>query len=89
MNNLYVLGRLYWIIRNTGRSGSPVISKGFMRQTSAPWLVGNGVQLRFGKYVVQFGFCGNPKELGNQDGLLYAIQGRLMDADPNEIGDWR
>lgn len=88
MNNLYVLYKLYWIIKNTGKSGDPVIAKGFMRQTSAPWLVGSGLQIRFGKYTFQLGVCGQPQKLDTQDGLLYAMQGRLLDSDPDEIGAW-
>lgn len=89
MNNLYIFGKIYWILRDTGKVKDKTISKGFMRQTSAPWRTGNGIQIRIGKYVLQIGICGKPKNLGDQDGLLYAIQGRLMDTEIKEIGDWR
>ena len=89
MNNLYVLYKIYWIIKNTGKKKDPFIAKGFMRQTSAPWLTGKGVQVRFGKYSFQIGVCGKPQKLDDQDGLLYAIQGRLLDWDPDEIGNWK
>lgn len=88
MNNLYVLYKLYWITKNTGKKGDPLIAKGFMRQTSAPWLIGQGLQVRIGKYSFQVGLCGEPQKLGDQDGLLYAMQGRLMDSGPDEIGEW-
>ena len=89
MNNLYVLYKLYWITKNTGKKGDPFIAKGFMRQTSSPWLTGKGLQIRFGKYSFQIGICGKPQKLDDQDGLLYAIQGRLLDWDPDEIGNWQ
>lgn len=88
MNNLYVFYKMYWIVKNTGKKGEPIIAKGFMRQTAAPWLTGNGLQIRFGKYTFQVGICGKPKNLDDQSGLLYAMQGRLMDSDPDEIGNW-
>lgn len=88
MNNLYVLGRVYWILKNTGNRNQKIISSGFMRQTSKPWLTGKGVQLRMGKYVLQIGICGAPKDLPEQDGLLYAMQGRVMDIDVEKIGEW-
>lgn len=81
--------KLYWIARNNGKKGDPRISKGFMRQTSEPWLVGSGLQVRFGKYIFQIGICGKPKKLDDQDGLLYAMQGRVMDVEPKEIGIWK
>jgi len=80
---------VYWIRKNTGKKSDPVICKGFMRQTSAPWLTGNGLQIRFGKYTFQIGICGKPQKLDDQSGLLYAIQGRLLDSNPDEIGEWR
>jgi hypothetical protein len=89
MNNLYVYKKLYWIIKNTGKSGDKFISDGFMRQTSPPWLVGRGVQIRVGKYVLQIGTCGDAKELDEQNGLLHAIQGRVMETNPDEIGAWK
>lgn len=88
MNNLYVFNRFYWITKNTGKSGDPIIGKGFMRQTSAPWLTGSGIQIRIGKYSFQIGICGKPQNLDDQGGLLYAMQGRLLDEKPDEIGNW-
>lgn len=89
MNNLYVIGKIYWILRDISKPKDRVFSKGFMRQTSPPWLTGSGIQIRFGKYTLQIGICGKPRSLDDQDGLLYAIQGRLMDTEIREIGEWR
>lgn len=88
MNNLYVFYRLYWITKNTGKKRDPIIAKGFMRQTAAPWFTGTGLQIRFGKYVFQIGICGKPKQLADEEGLLYAMQGRSMDLEPKDIGSW-
>lgn len=88
-NNLYLIkNKVYFIIKDTGRPGDPRMSIGFMRQINEPWLTGRGLQLRLGKNFIQVGLCGNPQNLDNQNGLLYAMQGRLMDTNPDEIGDW-
>jgi hypothetical protein len=89
VNNLYTTKRFYWIIRDTGKSTDPHISKGFMRQVNPPWLVGSGIQFRLGKYVLQIGICGGSKSLSDDEGLLYAMEGRVMDSNPKEIGNWR
>lgn len=89
MNNLYVFSRLYWILKNTGKKGQKLLSVGFMRQTSPPWLTGKGIQFRFGKYQLQVGVCGNPQKLDDKDGLLYAMQAKVMDIDVAKIGDWK
>lgn len=89
MNKLKSIGILYFIVRDTGSSKDPVFSTGFMRQTGFPWKSGKGIQLRIGKYVSQIGLCRPNKALQDeQDGLLYAMQGRLLDEKPNEIGNW-
>lgn len=89
MNNLYVFKKLYWITKNTGKKKDPIIAKGFMRQTSAPWLTGTGLQIRCGKYSFQIGICGGPQKLDDQEGLLYAVQGRMLDWEPEDIGNLR
>jgi hypothetical protein len=88
MNNLYKFGRLYWILRDTGKSGERTFTWGFMRQTSPPWSTGRGPQIRIGKYVLQVGICSSDKELTDESGLLYAMQGRDLDTPPKDIGDW-
>jgi len=89
MNNLYVVKNVYWILKNTGKKKTKVVSRGFMRQTSAPWLTGTGIQMRFGKYVFQIGLCGKPKELDDTNGLLYAMQAREMEAPLRDIRGWK
>ena len=88
LNNLYKIGKVYWILRDTGTPKDKVLSTGFMRQTSAPWATGKGVQIRVKKYVFQIGLCTSFKDIAEEDGLLYAVQGRIMDIPPGEIGDW-
>lgn len=89
MNKLKHVGFLYFIIRDIGKKKDPVIAKGFMRQTGYPWKSGKGVQLRAWKYVMQVGFCKSNKILKDEtDGLLYAMQGRLLEEKPSEIGSW-
>lgn len=89
MNRVYSIGFLYWITRDNGSKKTPVISVGFMRQTGYPWKNGIGLQIRIGKYTNQFGFCKSKKEITEEsDGLLYAMQGRLLEEKPSEIGNW-
>lgn len=59
-----------------------------MRQISPPWVTGKGIQFRTGKYTTQIGIWKNPKNLSEQDGLLHAMQGRILDTSVDEIGDW-
>ncbi len=91
MNKLYSISFLYVILRDIGVVTDPTVSIGFMRQTGPPWKTGKGVQLCLGKYILQIGVCRSPKELRHvkdDDGLLYAMQGRLLEEDPNKIGSW-
>jgi hypothetical protein len=59
-----------------------------MRQTSPPWKVGKGPQIRIGKYAFQFGLARKTGMKTEEDGLLMAVQGRFMDTKPGDIGDW-
>lgn len=91
MNRLYSLFFLYWIVRDTGTPKDPTISIGFMRQTSAPWRTGKGIQIRISKYIFQVGMSKRNKSIDpSQDelGLLYAMQGRLLGDAPKDIGSW-
>lgn len=91
MNRLRTLGIVYVIIRDIGKPKERIISIGFMRQTGPPWKTGKGIQIRIGKYVTQVGVCRTNAGLRNlqeADGLLYAMQGRLMEDPPSKIGSW-
>lgn len=88
LNVVHKLGPLYLITRDTGAPTTPRVSRGFMRQTSSPWGTGNGVQVRIGKFVTQVGIWKHPQDLNEQEGLLHAMQGRIMDVSVDEIGDW-
>lgn len=91
MNRLVHVGFLYFIVRDTGKPKERVLSIGFMRQTGPPWKTGKGIQIRIGKYVTQVGVCRTNAGLRNlqeADGLLYAMQGRLMEDPPSKIGSW-
>lgn len=89
MNTLYSLWFFYTILRDIGNKGDPIISIGFMRQTCFPWKTGRGIQFRMGKYIFQIGVCKSNKNIEKDtDGLLYAMQGRLLNDVPNEIGRW-
>lgn len=89
MNKLRSIFNLYFIVRDIGKPREPVLAIGFMRQTGPPWKSGKGVQMRIGKYVIQLGLCRSNKEIKEEvDGLLYAMQGRLLEEQPKDIGNW-
>jgi hypothetical protein len=88
LNVVHKFGPTYLITRDTGIPKSRVLAVGFMRQTAPPWGTGKGLQVRVGKYITQFGIWKNPKNLSEQDGLLHAMQGRILDTSVDEIGDW-
>ena len=88
MNNLYTIGPLYWITRDTVTYQDRILAIGFMRQTSAPWRVGRGLHIRFGKYSFQVGLSKKSKKTYDTEGLLYAMQGRVLNTTVAEIGDW-
>ena len=75
--------RLYWITRDDGIVGSPVLSKAFMIQTAQPWWNGKGVRLRAGKYTFQIGVLTHRGE-----SLLDQLGGRDLDDDARRIRDW-
>jgi len=88
LNVVHKSGPLYLITRDTGTPKSKILAVGFMRQTSPPWGIGKGIQIRVGKYVTQIGIWRNPKDLSEEDGLLHAMQGRILNVTVDEIGDW-
>lgn len=89
LNVVQYVGRLYWIIRDTAEAGTPRLARGFMRQVTSPWLIGSGVQVRVRRWVVQVGVCRKQSATDYTEGLLMALDGRLMDEEPKEIGAWR
>jgi hypothetical protein len=90
MNVVRGRGPVYWIARDTGKKGMSPISGGWMRELGGYWRQGYGIQFRAGKYVFQFGLCCKAKNIyDEQTGLLYAVSGRMMDTDTNEIGNWK
>ena len=75
--------RVYWITRDVGGKGVPVISTAFMRQTAEPWWQGRGIQFRAGKYTFQIGIL-----LRKATSLLDQVGGRDLDAEAKEIRMW-
>lgn len=89
LNRIQYVGPLYWITRDNGTDNDPVVTRAFMRQTSAPWKTGKGIQIRAGKYTFQFGLCRSSKLRSEDEGILHALQGRYMDTAAKDIGDWK
>jgi len=68
----------------------PVISTGWVHELGGHWRKGKGIQIRMRKYVFQFGVCKRVKApMEEQDGLLYALDGRMMDVKSQDIGEWK
>lgn len=57
LNKLQYIGFLFWITKDDGLKGEPILSYGFMRQTSPPWKIGRGIQVRVRLHTFQIGFC--------------------------------
>lgn len=89
LNRIQYVGPVYWVTRDNGSYKDPLITKAFMRHTAPPWKVGKGIQLRCGKYTFQFGLCRSTKLSTEEEGLLHALQGRFLDSDAKDIGNWR
>lgn len=79
------VGPVYWIIRRDQRMFS--IGKGTMHELSAPWRKGIGIYFVLSKRCLQIGLC-KKQQLGETDGILSAIQGRYLEVEPKEIGNW-
>ncbi len=78
--------RLYWITRDIGQDGEPFFtSRAFMRQTSAPYWRGKGIQFRFRRWTFQVG------KLHSKASSLEEQLSNLgwLDAKPKEIRQWR
>lgn len=89
MNMVFNVGRLYWIVRDNAKKGDRIICKAFMRGTGEPWLIGEGVQVRFFKYTFHIGICYMVPAENEEQGVLNAMQGRYMEDPPKEIGNWK
>lgn len=85
LNQLYVLGDVYWITKKDHRWVG--VGIGSMHQTYAPWRKGKGVYIVLFKYCFQLGWS-KPQNLTEEAGILSATQGRYLDIAPHEIGNW-
>ena len=88
MNAVQAVGPIYWITRDLVPSNTPLIGLGFMRQTSYPWRIGKGIQIRFPRHTFQIGFCIRPAEFSDNDGLLHALKGRFLEHKAEDIRSW-
>ena len=88
MNRVRGLWSFYWIIRNTGTPNIPYIAMCTCQELGGFWRTGKGPQLRFSKYLLQFGLCKKNDIKGEKEGLLFALGGREMDTTIEEIKQW-
>lgn len=89
LNLIYRIGRVYWILRDTGKKGDKIVSTGWLRQAAPPWMVGHGIQIRTGKFVFQIGTYVISEFENEEDGVLHAMQGRKMDLAPKDLRGWQ
>lgn len=87
INALQVVGPVYWIHKNNAPKKTPLVASGFMHETSAPWRIGKGIQVRCGSHTFQVGFC-KKQNYDETEGTLSSIQGRFLDVEPTKIGEW-
>lgn len=85
MNSLYTMGPVYWITKRDLRLIA--LGVGTMHQTNSPWRKGRGVYLVLFKKCFQIGLS-TKQHLNEIDGTLSAVQGRYLDVEPKEIGNW-
>lgn len=88
LNTVQVAWRVYWIVRDLVPEGAPIVSRGFMRETEAPWRTGRGIQFKVPRRIIQVGICDTGRSGDDFDGLVYAMQGRLLNDSPHVIGNW-
>ena len=88
LNKLQYLGPIYWITRDNTSLKAPFISIGFMRQTSPPWKIGKGIQVKYKNYAFQLGFCRKSTHIDETSGMLGALGGRYLDDGVDTIRKW-
>lgn len=82
---LYAVGPLYWILKNDNRWFS--VGIGTMHEVAEPWRRGRGLYVTVAKRCLQIGLC-RTQTLDETQGILSAVQGRYLDIEPREIGNW-
>ena len=82
---LRTCGPIYWIGKKHHKRFG--VGKATMHQLSAPWLKGKGFYIAVAHMSLQIGIC-FPQDLDEVEGTLSAIQGRYLDIEPKEIGQW-
>lgn len=87
MNRLQYIGPVYWITRDNGDISEPRICRAFMRGTSAPFKVGQGVQFRLFYYTFQIGICRNAPVQGEMEGLMYVLGAHDLEDSPLNSSD--
>ena len=85
MDTLQGVGPVYWIIRKDPRFVS--VGVGTMHETNDPWRIGRGIYIVFLKRCFQIGLC-RVQSLDETEGILSAVQGRYLELEPREIGNW-
>lgn len=88
LNKVQAIGPVYWITRDYCVPSTPFICRGFMHEVDPPWRKGKGIQVRVGSRTFQVGLCRKHNH-DEVDGVLAAMDGRFLDLEPKEIGNWK
>lgn len=89
LNIVHGVGCIYWIVRDTATAETPRMSTGWVHELGGYWRKGKGIQFKTGKYITQVGVCKRHKVKNEEDGILEAMQGRMLNTTTDEIGEWR
>lgn len=57
LNLFQHIGPLYWITRDDGSRGAPVVAWAYALSIGPEYKIGNGVQFRLGRHTFQIGLC--------------------------------
>jgi hypothetical protein len=88
MNKMRGFWFFYYVLRDIGTPNIPHVAMGTCQELGGYWRKGKGPQLRFGKYLFQFGLCKKNEIKNEKEGLLFALGGREMNTTIEEIKKW-
>jgi hypothetical protein len=85
LNLVQGIGPVYWIVRDDTRMLSA--GRGTMHELAEPWRKGRGLYIVVARYCLQVGLC-RTQTFSETEGILSAMQGRFLELEPREIGNW-
>ena len=82
------VGPVYWLVKPL-RYPHTHIGVSHMAETDYPWRVGVGLNLMVYTRSFHVGVCRRRRFHTEDEGILTSVGGRYMDADIDEIGEWK